>query len=261
MLRSVKDLEKCGVDATDGAIGTVQDFYFDDESWVIRYLIVDTGTWLKNRTVFISPHSIRNWDWQGKALPLSITREQVEHSPIIGVDEPVSRQQEKAYLGYYGYPYYWGGTGLWGPLSYPEILVSNARKGEGTSRTHNARAEHANPHLRSCNAVSRYYLQASDGEIGHLQGYLIDETSWAIRFLIVNTSNWWLGHQVLIAPEWIDSVSWLQSTVTTGLSRQAVKESPAYDPAVVLEPAAQALIYTHYGRSAYAIDPVKRKVA
>jgi uncharacterized protein YrrD len=261
MLRSVKDLEKCSIVATDGLVGKVQDFYFDDASWVVRYLVVDTGAWLSNRKVLISPYSIAEWEWDGSVLPVSITREQVMHSPAIDADKPVSRQHERDYYGYYGYPYYWGGSGLWGDSAVPGMMVGGVSYPDRQSEREAERQEHVNPHLRSCNAVSRYYLHASDGELGHVQGYLVDQQSWAIRFLIVNTSNWWVGHQVLIAVEWIDNVSWLDSTVTTGLSRQAVKDAPAYDSAELVSDSAAASLYRHYGRRPYNTDTARRRGA
>ncbi len=123
MLRSMKDLENYTIRATDGTIGHVKDFYFDDEAWVIRYLVVDTGSWLSSRKVLISPIAIGHPDWTEKVLPVSITKEQVKNSPNIDTDKPVSRQHEIRYLGYCGYPFYWGGVGLWGATMYPNMMM------------------------------------------------------------------------------------------------------------------------------------------
>ena len=111
MLRSMKDLEDYAIRATDGTIGHVKDFHFDDKAWGIRYLVLDTGTWLSSRKVLISPIAIGHPDWAGKILPVSITKEQVKNSPDIDTDKPVSRHNEIRYRGYYGYPFYWGGPG------------------------------------------------------------------------------------------------------------------------------------------------------
>ena len=127
MLRSMKNLEDYAIRATDGIIGHVKDFYFDDEAWVIRYLVVDTGTWLSSRKVLISPISIGHPDWTDRVLPVSITKEQVKNSPDIDTQKPVSRQHEIQYLGYYGYPYYWGGAGLWGEGIDPSMTDDGLR--------------------------------------------------------------------------------------------------------------------------------------
>jgi hypothetical protein len=246
MLRSMKDLEGYSLGATDGIIGRVRDFYFDDEAWVIRYLIVETGDKREDRRVLISPIGIGRPDWSQKILPVSLTRDQVRRSPDIDTDKPVSRQQEMGYLGYYGYGNYWGGSGLWGAGFYPDILQGGLA--EPTARAGN---EHDDHHLRSGNDVMRYYVHASDGDIGHVQGFLVDESSWAIRYLIVNTSNWWLGHDVLVAPQWIASVSWAESTVDVDLTREAVKSSPLYDAKQPIDRDQEAAIHAHYGRAAY----------
>ncbi len=270
MLRSVKDLEDYAIHATDGSIGQVKDFYFDDKAWAVRYLVVDTGTWLSGRKVLISPIAIGQPDWLKKLLPVSITREQVKKSPDIDTDKPVSRQHEVQYLGYYGYPYYWGGAGLWGAGAYPSMMLTGFGGFDSTSPEHReaeeayARADEARHadddlHLRSCNVVKSYHIHATDGDIGHVQGMLLDDETWAIRYIIVDTSNWWLGHQVLIAPQWIRDVSWSAAKVSIDLTRQAVKDAPQYDPAAPLDRSREADIYKHYGRSAYWADEAKHK--
>ncbi len=273
MLRSMNDLEDCTIRATDGTIGHVRDFYFDDEAWVIRYLVVDTGTWLSSRQVLISPIAIGHPDWTEKVLPVSITKEQVKNSPDIDTDKPVSRQHEIRYLGYYGYPYYWGGSGLRGGGAYPGILMpgyagfvstphtKSAEADEAYAREEAARHQDDDLHLRSCKSVMKYNIQAIDGDIGHVQGLLVDEETWAIRYLIVNTSNWWLGYQVLIAPQWILDVSWFDATVSINLTRQAVKDAPPYDSASQLDRKREMAIYQHYGRPGYWADEVKREAS
>src|SRR5450631_1592829 len=230
MLRSMKDMEGYSIGAADGIIGHVTDFYFDDEAWVIRYLVVKTGDEEPQRKVLISPIAIGQPNWSEKIFPVAISRSQVRNSPDIDADKPVSRQQEMGYLGYYGYGSYWGGGGLWGAGMYPDILQAGLQ--ENRAGAHNRKNRPLDPHLRSGNAVLRYYVHASDGDIGHVQGILLDEKTWAIRYFIVNTSNWWLGHQVILAPAWIDDVSWADSTVSFGLTRQLIMNAPHYDPSV-----------------------------
>ena len=267
MLRNIKDLENCAIGATDGAIGHVKDFYFDDETWVIRYLVVETGSWLDSRQVLISPISINQPDWAQKLLPVSITQAQVRQSPDIDTDKPVSRQHEVDYHSYYGYPYYWDGGGLWGEGMYPGIVspdwkdagsaapAEDEREGERAyARRDAARHRHDDPHLRSCKVVTGYHLHATDGEIGHVDGLIVDDKTWAILYLVVNTSNWWLGHKVLIAPAWIEEVSWADSRVSVKVTRQAVSDAPPYDPAEPLDHQHEMRLYKHYGRPGYWAD-------
>lgn len=259
MLRSMKDLESYSVGATDGIIGRVADFYFDDDQWVIRYLVVALGEGPPHRKVLISPISIGQPNWSGKILNVSLTQVQVKNSPDIDTDKPVSRQQEMGYLGYYGYGSYWGGGGLWGAGLYPDILQAGLQ--QSRADIHNRKNRPLDPHLRSGNAVLRYYVHASDGDIGHVQGILLDEKTWAIRYIIVNTSNWWLGHQVILAPTWIDDVSWTESTVSFGLTRQLIMNAPHYDPAVPFDRERESGIHTHYGRHGYWLDEAQHETA
>lgn len=262
MLRSLNELQKCAIGATDGDIGKVKDFYFDDHHWVVRYLIVDTGSWLASRKVLISPISIQKPDWAAQSLPVAITKEQVKNSPDIDTEQPVTRQHEALYLGYYGYPTYWGSTGLWGGGMFPMAMypgyagLPGGNTGRDQAIEEGAKAERArhrddDPHLRSCKAVIGYHIQATDGEVGHVDELLVDEETWAIRYLVVNTSNWWVGHKVLIAPQWIDGVSWSDRTVAVDLSREAVKTAPPYDAAMTLDRPSEASLYTHHGRPPY----------
>jgi sporulation protein YlmC with PRC-barrel domain len=269
MLRTMKDLKGYAIHATDGKIGHVTDFYFDDEAWVIRYLVVDTGNWLSSRKVLISPIAIGHPNWAEKLLPVSITKEQVKNSPDIDTEKPVSRQHEMHYLGYYGYPYYWGGAGLWGGGFYPNLMMPgysglmattqdfSPEEMEAHARNEEAQHEGDDPNLRSCKAVMDYHIQAFDGDIGHVQGLLVDEETWAIRYLIVNTSNWWLGHEVLVAPKWIRGVNWPEATVSISLTRQAVQGSPPYNSSEQLTREQELEIFKYHGRIGYWEDEVE----
>ena len=252
MLRNVKDLRGYAIRATDGVIGEVDDLYFDDEDWAIRYLVVDTGGWLPGRKVLISPVAIGDPDWMARLLPVSLTKAQVEHSPDIDTQRPVSRQYEAAYFGYYGYPYYWGGAGLWGMGAYPGSLTTEGRVEEEMKARRTPPAHTSDEcHLRSCRVVIGHHVHATDGDIGHVEDLLVDDHTWAVRYLIVNTSNWWGGHHVLVAPQWIEDVSWSEATVSVDLTRQAVKDAPPYDSAAQLDRQQEQGIYEHYGRPGY----------
>jgi sporulation protein YlmC with PRC-barrel domain len=251
MLRNVKDLRGYAIRATDGVIGKVDDFYFDDQDWGIRYLVVETGTWLSGRKVLISPIALGHAGWMGRQLPVALTRAQVERSPDIDTRKPVSRQHEAQYFGYYGYPYYWGGAGLWGMGAFPGFLTTQGRIEEHLKAQADAPGVPDDCHLRSTNAVIGNHISATDGEIGHLEDLLVDDYSWAIRYLVVNTSNWWGGHRVLVAPGWIESVSWSEAKVSVDLTRQAVKDAPPYESTVELDRQREQAIYEHYDRPGY----------
>ena len=263
MLRSIQDLENYAISATDGPIGHLKDFYFDDDAWVVRYLVVDAGTWLTSRKVLISPISVRHPNWIDQTLQLSITKAQVKNSPDIDLHQPVSRQNEEQYLGYYGYPAYWGGGGMWGEGLYPYAMSPSYSSGERVSRAEReqdlqdyltaekARHRHDDPHLRSCESIVGYHIHATDGEIGHVASFLIDEETFAVRYLVVDTSNWWMGHKVLIAPPWISGVHWSDKAVSVDLSRDSVKLAPPYVSPAEWTRQHDSSLYRHYGRSGY----------
>ena len=252
MLRNVRHLRGYAIRATDGAIGEVDDLYFDDDRWAIRYLVVDTGSWLPGRKVLISPHAIGRPDWMAQQLPVSLTKTQVEGSPDVDTRKPVSRQYEAEYLRYYGYPHYWGGAGLWGMGAYPGSLTTEGSFEEAMKATR-VPPMHTpgDSHLRSCRALTGYHICASDGDIGHVKDLLVEDRTWAIRYLIVDTSNWWRGHDVLIAPQWIETVSWPDEKVSVDLTRQAVQDAPAYDAAAHLDREQEQAMHEHYGRPGY----------
>jgi hypothetical protein len=215
MLRSMKDIERSTIGATDGTSGQVKDCYFDDAWWIIRYLVVETDAGPPPNKVLLPPAAIIRLNWSEKVLLVSLTKKQIENSPDIDTDKPVSRQHVMGYR------------------------------------------QHDDLHLRSGNAVMQYYVNASDGDIGHVDGFLVDEKAWAIRYLIVNTSNWWLGHQVLVAPQWIDEVSWRESIVCVDLKRQDIKSAPPYDAKNPLNREYESQIHAHHGRIGYWSDQTK----
>jgi hypothetical protein len=250
MLTNTNDLKRFAIRATDGDLGIVDGFYFDDETWAIRYLTVDTGGWLGGRLVLISPISVIHTDWQGTRLDVSLTKKQVENSPDINTRQPVSRQHEAEYLGYYGYPYYWGGPHLWGQASRPsDLAISTTTPREATPDRF--RRQSPDSHLRSTEIVTGYHLEAPDGEIGHVEGFIVDDEAWAIRYIEVATRNWWPGKKVLISPAWIERVSWEDSKVCVGLSRGAIKNGPEYLESTPITREYEHRLYGHYGRPPY----------
>jgi hypothetical protein len=241
MLRSMDELKNYAIGATDGVIGQVKDLYFDDESWVIRYLVVETGRWLLSRRVLISPIALGEPNRSDKVLPTSLSCEQVRGSPDIDTNRPVSRQHEIGYLAYYGYPYYWGGSGLWGGSAFPGALVAPPPShGESTAQFRNELARKAqeqlkaeaerhqgdDPHLRSGNTVTTYHVRATDGDLGQVAGLLVDEHTWEVCYFVINTGHWWLGHEVLIAPNRITGFDWECGKVSVGMTQASVRISP-----------------------------------
>ncbi len=250
MLTTTEQLKGFVIRATDGELGTVEQFYFDDETWAIRYLTVETGGWLDGRRVLISPMSVVQTDWQARRLDVSLTKKQVENSPDINTHQPVSRQHEAAYLGYFGYPYYWSGPYLWGPTLLPAgSAIPTPDSAE--SLAERIRKESSDSHLRSTDAVTGNHIEAIDGEIGHVDGFVVDDEVWAVRYIEAATRNWWPGKKVLISPAWIERVSWTDSKVYVELTREAIKSGPAYIESRPITREYEHQLYLHYGRPPY----------
>jgi len=228
MLQSIKPLLGNKLGASDGEIGQVKDFYFDDQNWAVRYVVADTGSWLSGRQVLLSPHAFGSLPQAGKVLPVNLTRKQIEDSPAIEAHKPVSRQYEEEYYRYYGWPYYWQGNGLWGMSGFPILELPPKPLPIEPAAEIGRHHEPAEAHLRSSQAVNGYHLQASDGTIGHVCDFMIDNESWAIRQLVVKTGHRFSGKEVQIPTRAVDQISWDQSKVFVDLTKEAVEQSPAH---------------------------------
>jgi len=247
VLNKAKTLKGYKLNSLDGEIGKVDEFYFDDRHWAIRYLVADTGNWLTGRQVLISPYVLNGVNKEEQRFSVDLTKKQIEDSPSLDSDKPVSRQFEQAYVGFYGMPVYWGGPNMWG--SDPD-LVRDREKWKQPTPSEKA----LDSHLRSSHEVSGYHVQASDGEIGHVDDFIIDDETWAIRYLVIDTRNWWPGKRVLISPRWIERLSWPESKVFVNLSLENIRQSPEYIDEALLTREYETGLHRHYQRPGYWID-------
>ncbi len=247
MLYKAKTLQGYKMDSLDGELGKIKEFYFDDRHWAIRYLVADTGKWLPGRQVLISPCALIGVNRNDRLIVIDLTKKQIEESPSLLSDLPVSQQFEEAFYQYYGWPMYCGGPYMWGDYSYPMRERANWHK-----PTPNEKAW--DPHLRSTHDVRGHYIQAADGEIGHIEDFIVDDETWAIRYLIVDTRNWWAGKKVLISPHWIERVSWSESKVFVTVLRETIKQSPTYTEDSLLDRDYEDKLYQHYKQQGYWVD-------
>jgi len=205
------------------------------------------------RMVLLSPYALVAVNKEEQQIAIDLTKEQIEGSPSLNSDKPVSRQFEEDYYGYYGWPMYWNGPYMWG--AYPYIVRDREQRREST------RGEKAwDPHLRSTDDVNGHHIQATDGEIGHIEDFIIDDETWAIRYLIIDTQNWWPGKKVLVSPQWIERVSWSESKVFVKLTRETIKQSPEYTDESLLTRDYETALHRHYNRQGYWVDePVAKE--
>lgn len=246
MLRSAKDMMGFQLKAKDGEIGRSKDFLFDDEHWTIRYLLADTGGWLLGRRVLISPISMDNVDKKSKLFSVDLTKRQIEQAPSEAEDAPVSRQFEIEFFNYHQWPFYWSGGGHpWGVMESPQGMRMQSEDSEMSSEIK------GDKHLRSMNVVRGYYIEAEDGEIGHIEDFIVDDETWAIRYIVVDTRNWLPGKKVLVSPSWAKEIDWALSHVQFGVSREQIKNSPEYDVGLAITRDYEDLLYDYYGLVKY----------
>ena len=221
MLKYINDIYGTQVAATDGNIGHVRDFYFDDEKWIIRYMIVDTGNWLSGRQVLLSPHAFDGFGPDGDAISVRLTKNQIENSPSIESHRPVTRQYERDYFHYYSWPPYWDNSGMWGVGGIPILPPQPST---------NAHAERVQDpaddiHLRSTQAVTGYDIATADGSLGTVSGFLVDHKSWAILNLVIETGPWYSGKRILISTSAIQNISYPGAKVVVKLTRADIQRT------------------------------------
>jgi sporulation protein YlmC with PRC-barrel domain len=253
MLLAGSALRGYAIEASDGRIGTVTDLLFDDTTWKIRWVVVDTGTWLTTRKVLLHPSAVERLDYERQELSVVLSKHQIEASPSILQDQPVSAQMERNLYDYYGWDPLWGGSyfgtgGIASPLSPPPYFGSSAlREPEDLGLLE----DDGDPHLRSLAAVTGYHILATDGEIGHVENVLIDDATWGVRYLIVDTSNWWLGKHVLISPYAVGRISYVDRQITVDIGRDKVKSSPPWDAVEMIDTYYEKRLHSHYGWQGY----------
>lgn len=236
-LRKLNDLTGYNFQATDGEIGRLEEVYFDDHRWQVRYLVVRTGNWLLGRQVLLVPADIVGIDDENKVILVDLTRKQIEHAPPIDSKQPVSHHYQQQYYSYYNRDPYWISDPLFhsNPIVFPVMQTDKNIKPE-------------NPHLRSSDEVSGYRLETEGGSVGHIEDLIFDDQDWVVRYLEIDTRNWLPGRHVLISPGWIEDIDWGTQQVQVKLSQQLVKSAPEYDSAHHISRDYQLALYKHYGK-------------
>jgi uncharacterized protein YrrD len=243
MQHSIGSMIGYAIRATDGDLGKVDELYFDDETWAVRYIVVETGNWLSGRKVLISPVAFGKPELESRTISVNLTCAQVRNSPDVDTERPIHRQHEAELHEYYQWPWRGGYGGTFGttplPLSEDEVFVEQ----EASSSE-----RRDDPHLRSTRQVTGYHIHATDGEIGHVEDFIVDDENWTVRFLVVDTRNWLPGKKVLLAPQWIKRVEWVDAIVYFDLTRESVRISPEFEPSKGVSRDYEACLYDHYGQ-------------
>jgi len=250
MLRNSSEIIGYTIGASDGQLGKVTDFLFDDDTWLVRWLVIDTGSWLSGRKVLLPPSVLGHFSAIGDQFSVRLTMQQVKDSPGVDTDLPVSRQMEVNTYDYYGWNPYWSSGLYMGGLNWGTGGMSPVPYGESLQRAEEMAAEEQEAHdlhLRSVKEVTGYHIRASDGEIGHVADVLVEDADWGIHYFVVSTLNLWPGKRVLISPRSIRDIDWTNESVDLNVTRQRVKDSPAYDESVVVDRAYENHFNNYYG--------------
>lgn len=247
MLQSVNDLKGYAIVATNGEIGSIEEFYFDDEKLTVRYLVANTGNWLTGKQNLISPFAVTHLDHDTRKIRVNLTMEQVKNSPGIDKHQPVSRQMERIVADYYGDSYYWE---FRPDLTAAQLTEANAAasmvKSAGGTGASAAVAAAPDVHLRRMQEVAMYHIAAIDGAIGKVEDFILETDDWTIRYLRVDTTNWLPGKQVLISTLWLGQINWSHGTVNINLTRRQIKDSPDYDKVKQISREYETRLHHHY---------------
>ncbi len=258
MLSKAKKLKNFTLKCIDGEIGKVKDFYFDDQDWNIRYLRVNTGNWLFGRQVLVSPFSIASVNFEEEYITTNLTKDQIENSPNLESEKPVSEQFQKAFNNYYAFPLYAGGMRYAGNMGNPgvgTILPIKPIETKNDTSMFNFQDENGwDPHLRSMDNVNGYGIQAIEDDFGHVADFIIDVETWSIHYLEIDTSNWLPGKKVLLSPEWISQINWGESLVFVNLSSDQIKKSPEYTEDASLDRDYETRLHEHYNQKGYWLE-------
>ena len=255
MLRSLKEITGYTLQETDDVIGTCDDFLFDDRLWVIRYMVADTGNWLKHHKVLITPSSLGEPNWQTERLEVTLSRDQIEACPPLDAHAPVSREYEITYHEHFEIPFYWMGAdfreGIPGPGGIIEAVedLPEIEEDMPADEIQDNDLEHGR--LRSAVEVMEYSVKAADGDAGRVEDIIIDDETWVIRYLAMDTGHIIPDRKVLIITEWIDDVSWEDKCVHLDLTQQAIEKCPDYDPNEAVNRAYEDRLYDYHGRPRY----------
>lgn len=250
MLRSLKELYGYDILAYDGEIGKVHDFYFDDEHWEIRYLVVDTGPWILGRKVLISPVALGQPNWIERQFPVNLTREQIENSPDIDTQKPVSRQQQTSLHEYFDWPTYWATPFTTSP-SARAIMHGELEAIKEKEAAQAVKEEAVDTRLRRAQEVIGYHVDGRDNALGKVDDFILDDKNWSLRYLVLDAGSLVSGKKVLIAPFWIQWIRHDNKQVFIDLPEQDIKDSPAFDPTRPLNRAYEEVLYDFHGRPYY----------
>ena len=245
-------LKGYAIEGSDGRIGVVRDFLFDDRSWKIRWLAIDAGSWLHRRDILLHPSALALPEPLRRSIAVKLTKAEVEASPDFLEHQPVSQQMEAHLYDYYGWDPSWGNSYFgWGaiatPLSSPPLFDSFPPEAAVVA----VNPEEADTHLRSTSEVTGYHVHAIDGEIGGVENFVFDHANWDIRYFGVDTGSWCAEKHILISPHAVREIDWAGRHVELNITRAQVNASPPWDSLAMIDRPYERQLHRHYGWPSY----------
>jgi len=254
MIRSINELRNYDIVARDGSLGDVHDLFFDDHAWQVRYLVVDTGNWLPGRRVLLAPQSVEGIDGADGKVAVGLSKQEIRESPGVEADSPVSRQNEIALADHFRWPRYWeeypSGMGMVPMIPH----LQHQAAGSEPRALDDEAIPQGDPNLRSATEIEGYHVAAHDGDIGHIDDLLFDDSDWTLRFLVVDTKNWWPGKKVLVAPAWTRGIDWSEEKLHVAAEKETIKQAPEYESGMEIDQKLERRIFQHYGHTPQAAE-------
>ncbi|EPX77919.1 hypothetical protein [Salipiger mucosus] len=227
MLMSFHDLRSYGIHATDKQTGSINDFYFDDHEWRLRYLVAHTGFFLTGRETLVGAARLGTPDTERMELPINLSAQELRTAEPGEAHQPANAQRHATHM--------LPDTGFWAPyLVATELFYTPSRAQELMAETRDENdtteaEDYQDMKLRSMVEVIGYKIAEKDGDVGSVCGFLIDPEDWTLQHVVVETGHWLPGRRVAITTRWIEAADWHEQRIHVEVSRQEIEEAPTLD--------------------------------
>ena len=249
MLRPFASLRGCSLTASDGEIGTVYEFYFDDKRWTVRYLVVDIGSWLDAGLVLVSPEALAETDSDAGTIHVNLSKEEVRCAAAAESDSPVSLQEKETVQRReeLALPTVTAARTQQGAFAPASRFTKDARDSAAHSSSRNLRC--GDPHLRSSGALTkRYAIRSQNGIIGTVDDFIVDDREWRVNYFVIHVGGWLFGKRILLEPEWVKQISADEQEICVDLPRCAMKDAPRFNPFAPITQFDQQRLHYFYRR-------------
>ncbi|GGD02692.1 hypothetical protein GCM10007216_36830 [Thalassobacillus devorans] len=259
MLYFASTLKNYNIQANDGELGKVKDLYFDDKKWTVRYLVADTRKWLPGKKVVVSPSGVKAVDTGEEVVHVENNKEDIRHNATLEEKQDFSYEKEMELSDTFGWKQYWAGEFLWGGYLTPMDPVEEPARAAEPQTTQeppiNDNVHDRKDKLRSSESIKGEFkhgvVHGENGKIGYIKDLMIDEGTWRIRYLLVDTSEWSTNERVLLSPDWLQSVDWLTNDFYIDLKLETIEDGPNYEKDQTVTKEFEEMIYRKYRKEPY----------